>query len=271
MRLRNTLAASAILILTGIISDTANAQQCTPCPPGRWSAGGTTTTCTDCGTNNFCPGFGAAREACPSGTTTGGFTRATSRADCTNPLGNRTCGAGFFTTATACQSCPSGTFQSATNHQLTSCNRCPAGQYQDQTGQTSCKTCISARHVVNVNQSVCCALHNNECLTGTVRRDDNNYTTDITNRGLTVQGRCTNTTGSTLESIPESSTGARCYCRARTSHGAVSSWGFRGFRVSSENDTSTCASRCANNWCTNATTLSVGGTFPTWGSNARWD
>ena len=231
MKLRNTLAASAILILTGIISNTANSQSiCQPCPSGQWSAGGTSTTCTPCTAGFFCQGGNrtqcTAGQHCPAGSS--------SSQQC--PAGHR---------------CPNGIAQA-----------CPAGTFQPLMGQASCNQCPNARHVANMDGSGCCARHNNECLTGTVKRGNNSFETDITNRGLTVQWICMDGHwGNSLESIPNNSTGTHCYCRARTSHGAVSTWGHTGVWEDYDHE---CQSKCRS-FCS-----SPMGYFYSWGPHARW-
>ena len=290
MRLRKTLLAGAILALG--LNSQANAQQCTPCPPGQWSQGGTETTCTDCGPNQFCPGWGAAREPCPAGLTTGGFTRATSRADCSNPLGNIRCNAGHYATASGCFVCAVGTVQNMDNHQHTSCNPCPVGQYQNQTGQRTCIACASGFSTLSTGSSAVSQCRRNYAGMTAVaasRLDDDPWVRPICNSINTMTNGLATCTGSgnavragcfvdvltttptlTRPSYHTPSGGIYCYCQARNIFGTLSSWGY----IASFNNANDCRSTCPNRCFTIdfyfAGNIPIGSACNAWGCRTSW-
>ena len=80
------------------------------------------------------------------------------------------CQAGFVSNGTACQLCPSGTYQHNSSGSVTyaatsqaaapcsgasSCVRCPAGSYQPTTGQTTCFACPSGYNQTTAGSSSC--------------------------------------------------------------------------------------------------------------------
>ena len=254
MRLRNTLIVGGVMALG--INSGAQGGVCQPCPPGTYSsANNTSSTCSDCGENKYCPGNGAMRENCPAGTSTNGFTRASSRQECEADKPRGVCYAGEYYTGVVCDPCPSGQYQNMSQHTETSCKVCADGMYSA-VGASSCSTC-SFPNAVTTNRAECCKAQGNTCIPAGTKVSANagdkleSYCS-TSNSALVASVSGTQGTGNTIGGWNY------CHCRARTNNGAASSWALYGGYNS---NASGCASYCAS-WCA----ASVG----SWVGSSSW-
>ncbi|KAG9042531.1 hypothetical protein FS837_010752 [Tulasnella sp. UAMH 9824] len=123
--------------------DSNGHKECSPCPPGKYSTGGTT--CQSCPAGK---GLSPDKTSCTPCT---GETYSTAGGTCTtcpagkqanwNHTGCDKCDEGEFnpTAGAKCQKCPVGTFNNVEG--ATSCCTCCAGWFADQPGSRSCKQC----------------------------------------------------------------------------------------------------------------------------------
>jgi hypothetical protein len=144
--------------LCAFVRQSAASTNCTACPLGRYSAGGSNpcnncnqgkvansnasacvcspgydgTNCVACMSGKFSPGNGAPCATCPGGT----YANTTAAVACIE------CVAGTNSTGAAvpCAACPLGRYSLAV---APSCTVCPAGSYNLATGQSSCITCAA--------------------------------------------------------------------------------------------------------------------------------
>jgi hypothetical protein len=206
MRLRNTILMTIAAIAASVLFAAGSAEaakQCMPCEPGKYSTGGGE--CQWCPSNYYCPG-GLDKQSCGPNRTTpasgitvnGVLYRATSLADC-----KTVCAAGQYYNGAICQSCPAGTYQSATSHTNTSCNSCASGLTTPSIGATSGSQCCNSTSWSFLSKG-----------TGSVG----------TNK------LCTNVPGSegtTTTSPGSSNTGSNCWCKQQNGCGDAR-WYFRG-------------------------------------------
>jgi hypothetical protein len=124
MKLRRTM----IMAVIALAATNANAaSQCMPCPPGKWSAEGAGTSCTqDCGTGYYCAS--GTRTKCGNYSTTTTAT-ASSIAECQ-------CNVGYYGY--------SGT-----------CAICPPGKFQVYSGSGDCYTCVDGTYCRNTESNWC--------------------------------------------------------------------------------------------------------------------
>jgi hypothetical protein len=283
MKLRKALLVGAVLGM-GINYGAEAAKVCLPCPAGSYSGSGTGGKCKACDDNTkYCPGS-AGKQSCPSGRSflgssyvgDGGYKIGpTSAADC-----KLVCTAGQYYNGAICQSCSVGTYQSASDHQITSCTGCPVGTYNASTGQSSCTDCQAGyRCPGSANRTACSgatyqsSARQSGCTTcntwSTSSASAHTYCPSLPGNGDTsgrVQGYCSSGTGQvsagTSGKAYTGSTGGvpgggqYCHCRAE-SGGAWSSWVYYYVNGNFYNCAGNCAYYCSNN-------------VSSWGGSARW-
>jgi hypothetical protein len=226
MRLRKTLIVSAIAIV-GINTDVYGGI-CQPCPPGTYSGGGNASSCTTCEEGNYC--VNGQKNPCPSGY------------DC--PVGASTptpdttlkCGYGeYLKNTNTCAPCPAGTYMNVTLHKNTNCTVCPSpGFAYSSGGATICSICLPPK-ATNTSQTACGKYDGNTLRSGNVKASGWTFNASLT------EGKCHSINAGNSIANPSGS-GSYCYCRAKTSNGASSSWGY----VNAFFCASNCGSSCAN-------------------------
>jgi hypothetical protein len=222
-----TLISATLLLLSGTAQA---AKMCIPCPAGQWT--GSDGSCVSCkevlGNTKYCPGGGVAYN-CPENTKTI-IANANSSADC-----EILCNAGQYYDGAICKSCPAGSYQDATEHQI-----------------TSCMACTTTGYVTTTDKTKCCAANGNTCLTGNVR--------DNRPSGVRIQGGCFGSSGQQAKGSSDPGEWYYCHCRGVTSNGAVSSWKY-GRMYSGSYISQLCPQNC-NNLCSN--------NVSSWGAGASW-
>lgn len=137
MRIRSAaISAAAIIAAFGTGPDAKASNQCVACAPGTYTSGTQTAlrdACDTCPPDHYCPGS-SDKIPCTHPKSTYGGTGKTAASDCIIR-----CSGGQYYDGTTCHSCPAGTYQSASSHQITSCNACPEYTWSHN-GSASCRT-----------------------------------------------------------------------------------------------------------------------------------